>query len=67
MPLVMALVSYWGIGLPVAWVLGIYAGFGGLGIWVGLALGLAVAAVLLNGRFLMRDRLGLVRPEAARA
>ena len=66
-PLVMALVSYWGIGLPVAWVLGIYAGFGGLGIWVGLALGLAVAAVLLNGRFLMRDRLGLVRPEAARA
>jgi MATE family multidrug resistance protein len=66
-PLVMALVSYWGIGLPVAWVLGIYVGFGGLGIWVGLALGLAVAAVLLNGRFLMRDRLGLVRPEAARA
>lgn len=60
-PMLLALFSYWGIGLPVALSLGFWAGWGGVGIWIGLALGLGAAAGLLNGRFLMRGRLGLLR------
>ncbi len=55
-PMLMAVVSYWGIGLPTAYVFGIVLGFGGPGIWWGLALGLGVAAVLLNWRFFRRGR-----------
>lgn len=56
-PLIIAVISYWGIGLPTAYLLGIRAGFDGPGIWSGLAIGLAVAAVALNFRFfrMMRE------------
>ncbi len=50
-PMVYAAVSYWLVGAPVAYLLGFTAGFGGVGIWVGLALGLACAAVLMLRRF----------------
>jgi MATE family multidrug resistance protein len=59
-PMLMALFSYWAVGLPVAWVFGFVADWGGIGIWLGLALGLATAALLLNGRFALRERLGLL-------
>ena len=59
-PMLFALFSYWVVGLPVAWTLGFAAGWGGTGIWTGLALGLAAAALLLNGRFALRGRLGLL-------
>jgi len=59
-PMLLALVSYWAVGLPVAWALGFAAGWGGIGVWTGLALGLAAAALLLNGRFALRERLGLL-------
>ncbi len=59
-PMIMAAVSYWLIGVPVAYVLAFPMGWGAVGIWTGLAIGLSVAAVLLTGRFLLRDRLGLV-------
>jgi len=59
-PMVIALVSYWVIGMPAAYLLGFPAGFGGVGIWCGLALGLAAAAILMNRRFLYRERLGLL-------
>ncbi len=50
-PMLMAIVGYWAIGLPVAWALGFPAGLGGVGIWLGLAAGLAVTAVALTWRF----------------
>ncbi len=50
-PMIIAAVSYWIIGVPVSYLLGFTLGFGGVGIWVGLAVGLACAAVLLLGRF----------------
>ena len=50
-PMAMAAVSYWGIGAPAAWVLAFPLGLAGPGIWLGLTLGLAVAAALLNWRF----------------
>jgi len=53
-PMVYAAVSYFGIGLPAAYVLGFVLDWGATGIWIGLVLGLAGAAVLLNHRFWFR-------------
>jgi multidrug resistance protein, MATE family len=53
-PMIMAVVSYWPVGLSAAYGLGFGLGFGGPGIWAGLAIGLGVAAVLLNLRFANR-------------
>ena len=62
-PMLFALVGYWGIGLPLGVVLAFYFGFAGDGIWIGLSTGLGVVAVLLLGRWLRRDRLPApVRP-----
>jgi MATE family, multidrug efflux pump len=52
-PMILAIGCYWGIGLPLAYVLGFIAGFGAAGIWIGLATGLALAAATMNGRFLV--------------
>ena len=60
-PLVIALVGYWLIGAPVAYLCGFVFGLRGVGIWYGLALGLAVVAVVLVTRFALRERLGLTR------
>ena len=50
-PMVLAGISYWGIGIPVSYVLGFGAGMGGTGVWLGLVVGLGAAAILLNLRF----------------
>ncbi|MEL6595652.1 MAG: MATE family efflux transporter [Pseudomonadota bacterium] len=50
-PMIHASLSYWGLGLPAGYVLGFPLGLGGIGIWLGLVVGLAMAAVLLLGRF----------------
>ncbi|MEM8789762.1 MAG: MATE family efflux transporter [Pseudomonadota bacterium] len=60
-PMLIAILSYWALGLPAAYLLGFTAGFGGPGVWGGLAVGLSAAAILLTWRFLHRERLGLVR------
>lgn len=50
-PMVIAVISYLGIGLACGYTLGFVAGYGGKGLWWGLVIGLAVAAVLLVRRF----------------
>jgi len=50
-PMIYAVISYWLLGLPAAWVLGFPLGFGGEGVWAGLVVGLAFAAVLMMTRF----------------
>lgn len=50
-PMMIAMASYWAVGLPMAWTLGFPAGFGGPGVWTGLAAGLTVAAITMNWRF----------------
>jgi MATE family multidrug resistance protein len=60
-PLMFALLGYWVIGLGIGSWLAFAADWQGLGIWVGLASGLAAVAVLILGRWLLRDRLGLTR------
>lgn len=50
-PMVYAAISYWGIGMPCSYLLGFTYGLDGVGVWAGLGIGLAVAAILLNLRF----------------
>ena len=50
-PMVMASISYWIVGLPVSYFLAFTLDMGGIGIWLGLVVGLSVAAVLLMWRF----------------
>ena len=59
-PMIFTFVGYWGIGLGVGLWLAFRAGWGGVGIWTGLALGLAIVAVLMLGRWSRRERLGLL-------
>ncbi|HEY9013302.1 MAG TPA: MATE family efflux transporter [Devosia sp.] len=65
-PLILALIGYWGVGFPVAYVFAFVVGLKGLGIWYGLAAGLAFAAIALTIRFAMRERLKLVPGTAER-
>ena len=53
-PMVLAVVSYWVIGIPSSYVLAFPLGLGGVGLWTGLVIGLTVAAVLLMARFWRR-------------
>jgi MATE family multidrug resistance protein len=64
-PLLIALFGYWVIGLPVAYIGGFVLGGRGIGVWIGLAVGLAVVAVILVARFAMREPLGLLRKRPA--
>lgn len=50
-PMWIAGFSYWGVGMPVAWGLAFPLGFGPSGLWLGLCVGLTVAAALLLTRF----------------
>jgi MATE family multidrug resistance protein len=58
-PMFFALFGYWVVGLGV----GVWLAFGrdweGVGIWVGLASGLALVSALMVARWTMRERLGL--------
>ena len=60
-PMWIAIFSYWVPGIGTAIVLGFHTPLQGTGVWIGLATGLAFAAVLLLGRWILRDTLGLVR------
>jgi len=50
-PMVIAALSYWAVGVPVSYLLGFTLGLGGPGIWLGLASGLALAGVFMLVRF----------------
>lgn len=53
LPMVIAVFSYWVIGVPTAYLLAFAGGLGGAGVWLGLALGLFAAAILLGIRFFL--------------
>lgn len=50
-PMVMAAISYWPVGLGTSYVLGFVLGWGATGVWLGLVFGLSCAALLLGVRF----------------
>ena len=53
-PMIIAIISYWIIGLPVAYLLGFGTNLGGVGIWLGLTVGLAGACIAMQWRFWRR-------------
>jgi MATE family multidrug resistance protein len=55
-PAAMTFVAYWVVALPLAYLFGIHWGYGPVGMWTALALGLAVASFLLGYRFLRLTR-----------
>lgn len=65
-PTVVTFVAYWLLALPAAWLLGFPLGFGAVGIWCGLLLGLSVAALTLCWRYfqLVRRQLATHRQPA---
>ena len=56
MPMFFAIVSYWIIGMPICWLLGFVFGFGGTGVWLGMAAALAASALLMVRRFRSLER-----------
>lgn len=59
-PMVIAIFGYWFAGFGTALFLGFATPLRGMGVWIGLAVGLTVAAGLLLGRWYLRERFGLV-------
>ena len=47
---IVALISYWLIGLPAGFLLAKYTSLAAFGYWIGLIIGLAVGAIMLFGR-----------------
>ena len=60
-PMMFAFVGYWGLGIGVGVWLAFDRGWAGVGIWTGLAAGLAFVAVLMLDRWRRRERLGLIK------
>jgi MATE family multidrug resistance protein len=60
-PMIFAGIGYWGVGLPLGALLCFALDMGGTGLWIGLASGLAVVAAAMVTRWLLRERLGLIR------
>ena len=59
-PMFIAAFGYWVIGIGVGALLAFPMGLRGVGIWLGLATGLGVVAVLVVFRWSRRERLGLL-------
>jgi MATE family multidrug resistance protein len=59
-PMLFAAFGYWVVGLGGGAMLAFYGDWQGVGVWTGLALGLAVVAVLMLWRWSRRKRLGLI-------
>jgi MATE family multidrug resistance protein len=59
-PMIIAVVSYWLAGFTTAYWLGLHTPLEGLGVWIGLAVGLTVAAILLLARWIGRARFNLL-------
>lgn len=55
-PAVITLVAYWAVALPLGYLWGVRGGAGAFGVWVGIAGGLAFAAVFLTARFAQLTR-----------
>jgi len=55
-PMLIAAIGYWAIGFAGGWLLAFPLGFGAIGLWLGLALGLGVVATALTIRLGFRAR-----------
>ena len=58
-PMLFAAFGYWVLGFGTAVALGLYSPLAGRGVWMGLALGLMIVALLMIHRWHNREKLGL--------
>jgi MATE family multidrug resistance protein len=54
-PMILAALAYWVVGIPASYLLGFTLGWGAQGIWTGLVVGLVLAGALLMWRFWTRS------------
>jgi MATE family multidrug resistance protein len=70
-PLLLAVIGYWGVGFVGGWLLAFPGGYGPIGLWSGLAVGLAAVALMLTLRLHFCARATIAphraRPFAAKA
>jgi MATE family multidrug resistance protein len=64
MPMFLALAGYWGVGLPIGAALAFLTPLAGIGLWIGLACGLATVSIMLVTRWRLRERAGFFREAA---
>lgn len=64
-PLWLGAFGYWILGIGGGWMLAFPLGWGGVGLWTGLAMGLIVTACLLTLRFLALSRRLILAPAIA--
>jgi MATE family multidrug resistance protein len=55
-PTAITVLSYWGVGIPMSYYVGIYLGVGAVGIWMGLTASLVCSSILLSWRFYTRAK-----------
>ncbi len=60
-PAVLSFLSYWVVALPTCYFLGVAGRPSAVGIWWGLAAGLAFAAMVLTARFVVKTAAGMAR------
>jgi len=65
-PMVMNVIGHWVLGLPVGYALCFRFGWGVMGLWIGLSIGLVFCAVALTATWIARTR-GVELPPDARA
>jgi MATE family multidrug resistance protein len=61
MPMIVNVIGFWCIGMPVSLWLGFGLGYGAVGLWWGLVVGLVIVAVFLIARVRRREKHGLER------
>jgi len=55
-PTIIAFIAYWVVAVPLCYYLGVVMAIGPLGVWIGLAIGLLLAAIALYWRFQYKVR-----------
>jgi MATE family multidrug resistance protein len=63
-PMLLAIFGYWCVGFPASAILAFWFDLGGRGVWMGLAVGLTVVAILAVWRFHRREHLMPLLPVA---
>jgi MATE family multidrug resistance protein len=59
-PTVIIVMAYWVVALPCAWLAAFKLDMGASGIWIAMAVGLAVAAVALSARVFLQTSVGRI-------
>lgn len=55
-PAIITCIAYWGVALPLGYIIGVRGPWGAVGVWSGIASGLALAAIFMTWRFVRLTR-----------